>query len=127
VPLVRIDAATASNDQLLALSDAVHAALVETIGIPADDRFHVLTNGSAWVVADPGYLGIERDKHVVIIQVLLRAGRDAEKKRAFYAAAAEKAEAVGIERRNLVITLVENASIDWSFGDGIAQYEPGIK
>jgi hypothetical protein len=124
VPLVRIDAATASNDQLLALSDAVHSALVEAIGIPADDRFHVLTNGSAWVVADPGYLGIERDKHVAVIHVILRAGREPEKKRAFYAALAEKAEAVGFERRNLVVTLVENESIDWSFGDGVAQYDP---
>lgn len=56
------------------------------------------------------------------MQVVLRSGRPVEQKKAFYAAVAEKATAIGVEPRNILITLIENELADWSFGDGVAQY-----
>nr|WP_157597510.1 tautomerase family protein [Streptacidiphilus rugosus] len=44
MPLVRIDASSARTPEVLrAVSDGIHRALVEAIGIPVDDRFQVLT------------------------------------------------------------------------------------
>ncbi|GAB3609144.1 tautomerase family protein [Humibacter ginsengiterrae] len=122
MPLVRIDSTGTPIELLEKLGEAVHDALVEAIGIPADDRFQVLSSGGSRVIADPGYLGIRRDAGVVIVQVVLRSGRTVEQKKAFYGAVAEKAAAIGVEPRNILITLVENDLPDWSFGDGVAQY-----
>lgn len=123
MPLVRIDAVAADPQRLTAIGDAVHAALVDAFGIPADDRFQVLRGPAAdRVVYDPGFLGVERDDGVVFVQVFLRRGRSDEKKRAFYRALAKHVSAAGVEQRNLVVALTENGLADWSFGNGEAQY-----
>jgi phenylpyruvate tautomerase PptA (4-oxalocrotonate tautomerase family) len=122
MPFVRIETASASQEMLDALGQAVHAALIEAFAIPVDDRFQVLSSGTSRVVADPGYLGIRRDENAVLIQVVLRSGRTDEQKKAFYAAVAAKASDIGVEPRNVVVTLIENELADWSFGEGVAQY-----
>jgi hypothetical protein len=123
MPLVRIDAVTADQQRLTAIGDAVHAALIDAFGIPADDRFQVLRGGAGDQIGyDPGFLGIERDDGVVFVQVFLRRGRTDGRKRAFYRALAKHATAAGVEPRNLVVTLTENGLGDWSFGNGEAQY-----
>jgi hypothetical protein len=123
MPLVRVDAVVADPQRLARIGDAVHAALVDAFAIPADDRFQVL-RGSATdrVVYDPGFLGVDRDDGAVFVQVFLRRGRTDEQKRAFYRALAKHATSVGVEPRNLLVTLTENGLADWSFGDGEAQY-----
>jgi Tautomerase enzyme len=120
VPLVRIDAADPDPVRLAAVGDAVHAALVEAFGIPADDFFQVL--GAGQVRFDRGYLGVARDEGFVLVHVTLRSGRTEDRKRVFYAEVARRAQAAGVEPRNVMVVLVENALPDWSFGDGVAQY-----
>ncbi|MHA7985607.1 tautomerase family protein [Rathayibacter sp. CAU 1779] len=122
MPLVRIDSMNTPIDVLDRLGQAVHEALVEAIGIPADDHFQVLSSGTSRVIADPGYLGVSRDEGAVIVQVVLRSGRTVEQKKAFYAAVAARAASAGVEPRNVTIVLIENELVDWSFGEGIAQY-----
>lgn len=124
MPLVRIDAATPDDSRLAAVGDAVHAALVSTLGVPPDDVFQVL-GGAGRVRYDSDYLGVHRDDGVVFVQVVLRRGRGEELKRAFYADLAARASVAGVEPRNLVVVLVENDAADWSFGEGIAQYVEG--
>jgi phenylpyruvate tautomerase PptA (4-oxalocrotonate tautomerase family) len=123
MPLVRVDAVQADPQRLAAIGDAVHAALVDGFGIPADDRFQVLRGAAGdRVVYDPGFRGVERDDGVVFVQVFLRRGRTDEQKRAFYRALAKHATSAGVEPRNLVVALTENGLGDWSFGNGEAQY-----
>ncbi|MFI5302515.1 MAG: tautomerase family protein, partial [Polyangiales bacterium] len=44
MPLVRIDVLEGRTpEQLAALGDGVHRALVETVGVPVLDRFQVIT------------------------------------------------------------------------------------
>jgi phenylpyruvate tautomerase PptA (4-oxalocrotonate tautomerase family) len=122
MPLVRIDAIRADLDRLNALGHAVHDALVETIGFPPNDLFQILTSHDRTLQYDD-YLGIERDDGVVFVAITMRSGRTANQKHALYRRIAELAhEYAGTEPRNVVITMTENESIDWSFGHGIAQY-----
>jgi len=103
----------------------VQDALVETIGIPPDDLFQVLTghDGTTSTLRYAGFLGIERDDNVVFVAVTMRAGRTNDVKQAMYRRIAELVhEYSGIEPRNVLITVTENASPDWSFGNGEAQY-----
>ncbi|MGW4965832.1 tautomerase family protein [Nonomuraea sp. NPDC004186] len=126
MPFVRIDALRADRKRLEALGRAVHDALVEAIGIPQDDLFQVLTShdGTRGTFRyDDGYLGIHRDDDLVFVAVTMRAGRTADQKRALYRRIAELAEEyAGTEPRNVFVTVSENSLLDWSFGEGVAQY-----
>ncbi|MET9244537.1 tautomerase family protein [Nonomuraea sp. NPDC003709] len=126
MPFVRIDALRADPKRLEALGRAVHDALVEAIGIPQDDLFQVLTShdGTRGTFRyDDGYLGIHRDDDLVFVAVTMRAGRTADQKQALYRRIAELAEQyAGTEPRNVFVTVSENSLLDWSFGEGVAQY-----
>ncbi|WP_158884821.1 tautomerase family protein [Amycolatopsis anabasis] len=125
MPFVRIDALRADGARLDALGRAVHDALVETIGFPPDDRFQVLVghDGASGTLRYDDYLGIHRDDDLVYVAITMRSGRTPAQKQALYRRIAELAHAyAGTEPRNVFITVTENESIDWSFGDGVAQY-----
>ncbi|GHE39657.1 tautomerase [Streptomyces longispororuber] len=128
MPLVRIDALRADAERLDALGRAVHDALVETLGIPPDDHFQILTghDGHRSTLRHGDYLGVRRDDGIVYVMIVMRAGRAADRKRALYRRIAELAEEyAGTEPRNVFVTVVENQSADWSLGHGEAQYAPG--
>ncbi|MDV6290560.1 tautomerase family protein [Streptomyces sp. UP1A-1] len=77
MPFVRIDAFGTDADRLDALGRAVHDALVETLGIPANDRFQVLTghDGARTTLRWDDYLGVHRDEGIVFVAITLRSGR----------------------------------------------------
>ncbi len=105
-----------------AISDGVHRALVEVIGIPEKDRFHLIheLDGEAFIF-DRDYLGIDRTEDIVFIQITLRAGRSRELRVALHQRlAALLAEAPGLRPEDVFITLVENDYADWSIGRGEA-------
>jgi phenylpyruvate tautomerase PptA (4-oxalocrotonate tautomerase family) len=126
MPFVRIDALRADAAKLDGLGRAVHDALVEAIGIPADDLFQVLASHdgtSGMFRYDPDYLGVHRDDGLVYIDITMRAGRTTGQKKALYARIAELAgKYAGTEPRNVFVTIHENQFADWSFGDGVGQY-----
>jgi phenylpyruvate tautomerase PptA (4-oxalocrotonate tautomerase family) len=125
MPLVRIDALRADSERLEALGRAVHDALVETIGIPPEDRFQILTShdGTGGTLRYDDYLGVHRDDGIVYVSITLRSGRPPARKRALYRRIAELAHAyAGTEPRNVFVVLTENEPIDWSLGGGEAQY-----
>lgn len=125
MPLVRIDAHGTGADRLDALGRAVHDALVETLGIPHDDRFQILTghDGARSALRYDDYLGVHRDEGIVFVAITLRSGRTTGQKRALYRRIAELAEAhAGTEPRNVFVSLTENAPADWSLGHGKAQH-----
>lgn len=107
------------------LGDAVHRAMVETIGVPARDRFQLLTEHEPDdFVYDAEYLGIARSRNLVIIQITLNAGRTLEQKRALYRAIADRLAQLGLRREDVFVSLVEVAKENWSFGNGAASYAP---
>jgi 4-oxalocrotonate tautomerase len=125
MPLVRISLREGkSSEYRRAIGDGIHRAMVETLGVPEQDHFQVITEHDAeGLVYDQSYLGIRRDDDIVLVQVTLSAGRKPPQKREFMArAAALLAENPGLEARNLFINLVEVAWENWSFGEGKAQY-----
>jgi phenylpyruvate tautomerase PptA (4-oxalocrotonate tautomerase family) len=126
MPLQRIDlVAGRSAEQRGAVADAIHRALVETVGVPAADRFQVVTeHAPGALVFPPEYLGVAH-RSVVLVQITLNAGRTVEQKRLLYRRMAELVEAAGVPAGDLVVSLVEVSKENWSFGEGVAQYAPG--
>jgi phenylpyruvate tautomerase PptA (4-oxalocrotonate tautomerase family) len=125
MPLVRISLREGQTDAYKkALADGVHRALVEAIDVPAQDRFQVVTEHPAsGLFYDPSYLGIERSDDVVLVQVTLSTGRKPAQKRKLYKQMSEiLAKNPGLRPQDLMISLVEVAWENWSFGNGESQY-----
>jgi len=125
MPLQRIDVSTAFPPELRTrIAEAVHRALVETIAVPADDRFQVVTAHPPGELSfAPSYLGIPH-RDPVLVQVTLTRGRTTAQKQALYRRMAELVQQAGVPPNELVVSLVEAGREDWSFGNGIAQYVP---
>jgi phenylpyruvate tautomerase PptA (4-oxalocrotonate tautomerase family) len=125
MPLVRIAlvAGTAPAHRQ-AIADGVHQALVESLQVPADDRFQIIAEQAPEnLIFDRHYLGIRRTDGLVFIQVYLRQGRSVEMKQDFYRRVAENlSHDPGLDAGDIFITLSENQLADWSFGQGRAQY-----
>ena len=106
MPLVRIDSPDSRTpEDLAAIGDGVHRALIEAIGIPEQDRFQVLSrHSSGQLVFDRHYLGISRSDGVVFVQITMSLGRSVEQKKALYAAIVRNLVALRCEERANVAT-----------------------
>jgi len=126
MPLVRISHRAGVTDAYRqSLSDGVQEAMTCTVNVPADDRFHILTEHASGLIFDAHYLDIERSPNSVAIQITLRKGRTVEMKQALYRRIVENlAMQPGVRPEDILICLVENDLADWSFGNGVAQYVP---
>jgi phenylpyruvate tautomerase PptA (4-oxalocrotonate tautomerase family) len=127
MPLVRIILADGKPPEYRrAIADGVHRALVETAGVPEDDRFQIVDGVPADdLIWNEGYLGMHRTASIVIVQITLNAGRTVEVKKALYARIAEHlAAAPGIRKDDVLVSLVEVSRENWSFGGGVMSYPP---
>lgn len=103
-----------------AIADGVNSAVVETMGFPADDRYQIITEHQPHCLEHQTRTG---DR--VMMYLIMRSGRSPEAKKAFYRKCVENlARDPGIAPASVLITIVENHDIDWSFGEGVAQFVP---
>jgi len=125
MPLVRIALRKGTKPEFRrAVADSVHRAMVETIKVPEQDRFQVITeHDESGLIYDPSYLGISRSDGVVFIQITMNAGRTVELKKSLFARIAQLLrESPGVRPEDVFVNLVEVPKENWSFGNGIAQY-----
>ena len=119
MPLVNINILKGKSPEYVrAVTDGINAAVIETMGFPEDDRYQIVHE------VEPHCLQFqERTEDRVMMHLTMRAGRSNKAKQAFYAKVVENlARDPGIKPENVLITIVENHDIDWSFRDGVAQF-----
>lgn len=111
-------------DAISAIGDSIHEALVSEAGVPADDRFQVFIElEETQLTAHPTYGGVNRSAELVIVEITLNAGRTVEVKKNLYAAIARNLESrIGLKPDDVMVSLVEVARENWSFGGGRATY-----
>jgi phenylpyruvate tautomerase PptA (4-oxalocrotonate tautomerase family) len=125
MPLVRIDLLEGKAAEYRErVGQIVYRAMMETLGVPQNDRFQVITeHGKTGLQFDRTYLGIQRSDDCIFLQITLNAGRTLEAKQRFYKAVADGLhEELHVRREDVLINLVEVRKEDWSFGNGEAQY-----
>ncbi|MGZ3481883.1 MAG: tautomerase family protein [Myxococcaceae bacterium] len=125
MPLVRIDLPRGKTSEYRRTAgDVVYEAMIQTLKVPANDRFQVITEHAPEnLITDPTYLDVERSQECLVIQVTLNEGRTTEVKKAFYRAVADGLhQRLGLRRQDVFISLVEVKKENWSFGNGEAQY-----
>jgi len=121
MPLVNISILKGKSPAYIkAIADGVNSAVIETMGFPADDRYQIITEH------DPQSLEYQtRTADRVMMFLIMRSGRAPEAKKAFYNKVVQNlARDPGIDPGNVLISIVENRDIDWSFRDGKAQFVP---
>jgi phenylpyruvate tautomerase PptA (4-oxalocrotonate tautomerase family) len=119
VPLVNISILKGKTPEYKkAIADGVNSAVIETMGFPNDDRYQIINE------VEKNCLEYQdRDNDRVMMFLIMRAGRSDKVKQDFYKKVADNlASNPGIPSENILITIVENHDIDWSFRDGIAQF-----
>ncbi len=119
MPLVNISLLKGKPPEYIeAVADGINAAVIETMGFPEDDRYQIIHE------VEPHCLQFQdRTEDRVMMHLTMRTGRSNKAKQAFYAKVVENlARDPGIESENVLITIVENHDIDWSFRDGVAQF-----
>jgi 4-oxalocrotonate tautomerase len=125
MPLVRValrQGKSAAYKQ--AIGDGIYQAMLETFGVPKEDRFVVVSeHAESEFQFSKTYLDIARTDDLVIIQITANNTRTVEQKKAFFARIAELlSQNPGLRKQDVFINLVEVAKENWSFGNGIAQY-----
>lgn len=127
MPFVRIDLVEGrSADELKAILNAAHSALVAAFRIPESDRYQVLQEHPAghFRMEDTG-LGIARTARRLFVHITTRP-RSPRSKQAFYQLLCESLrKECGIDPSDVAVSIVTNSDEDWSFGLGRAQFLTG--
>jgi len=125
MPLVRISLMEGTSvEYRQKIGAVVHRSMVETINVPANDRFQLIAeHPKANYLYAPEYLTIPHSEKLVIIQITLNEGRTVDLKKALYRSIAMGLQqSIGLDPADVFINLVEVKKENWSFGNGVAQY-----
>ena len=125
MPFARISLlAGKSPAYLTAISDSLHAAMVECFEVPAKDRFHVIhQHQPGELVFDRDFLGGPRSDDYVLFDIRIGKPRSGAVKERFYRRLVERlAEAPGMRSEDVmvVLTLTSSHMEDWSFAGGVS-------
>jgi phenylpyruvate tautomerase PptA (4-oxalocrotonate tautomerase family) len=127
MPLVRIDVQEGRTpDELRKLADTIQDVMLDVFAAPPRDRYQIITeHPKGHIIAEDTGLGLHRTDRIVIIQIFQQ-GRSTEQKQAMYAELAQRLEAeCGVPGEDLIISVMANRHVDWSFGLGRAQFLDG--
>lgn len=102
----------------LAISEAVHSALVEVIGIPDDDLYHVFHElDDDNLISAPVAFGLERRREAVFIQFYFAQRPDEKLRQLWASVVARLGELTDLEPRDIYLNLVPSPSENW-WADG---------
>jgi 4-oxalocrotonate tautomerase len=117
-----------SRDQIRALLDSTQAAIVDAFETPERDRYQLVTEHAPdqMTIQDHG-LGIDRSENIVVIHMINRHGKKTRtQKEKLYASLARNLNRdCGLDPADLVVSITENESEDWSLGYGKTQFLDG--
>ena len=101
-----------------AISDAIHESLVDVLGIPDDDKYHIFHELDADnLITAPVAFGLERRAEAVFIQPYFGA-RPVEVLQQLYRALVDNVtRRTDLESRDIYINVIESASANW-WADG---------
>lgn len=117
MPLVQVDLPRALFDEKGGkMSSEIHQALIDSLAIPADDKFQVFRpRDEGEIIFDPGYNGVDR-RSLVLIQVLMVHMYPVDRKRELYRHIVTRLDAIGVRPEDIQIAVSENGYEDWYAG-----------
>jgi 4-oxalocrotonate tautomerase len=124
MPLTRITIRAGKTPEYKrALMDEIYEAMRETVAIKEGDRFMAISEHGEDEFAYGSFLGIDRSDDLVQIQVFWAPGKTVEAKLAMYQRiVARLSDNPGVRPEDVLISVVETAPENWSFGNGDTQF-----
>ena len=127
MPLIRIDVTEGRSDaEIKTLMDTVQDCVLQAFKVPVRDRYQIVTEHKPgrMILLDTG-LGFDRTDQAIVIQVFT-SPRTTVNKTKFYQLLADKLETnCGLNPKELLVSVMTNTDVDWSFGFGKTQYLTG--
>lgn len=127
MPLITIDVIRGHDeDYLVRLLDAIHDAVVEAFDVPFTDRYQILHQHEPFELRalDTG-LGYTRTQNLTIIKVTSKPRPTEAKQRLNEKITTYLGDRLEISGEDVIVSITENTSADWSFGQGRAQFLTG--
>jgi phenylpyruvate tautomerase PptA (4-oxalocrotonate tautomerase family) len=128
MPFITVDlhAGTTTADQRRAISDALHEAMKEVLGIPDDDRFHAFyEHEEGFFFHEDVMFGLPRDKGLMCITLSFN-NRGAEEKQRLYAAIERHLhDLAGVTRDRFALRVLETARENWWAAGRVVNPETG--
>ncbi|SFI69036.1 tautomerase family protein [Celeribacter neptunius] len=125
MPLLHISLRAGKPDSYRqAIFDGLYRAMTEVFDVPEDDQFMVITEHEAANFRyGASYLDIARSDDLVFICITANNTRTDEQKKALFRRIVDLlGEAPGLRPEDVFINLTEVDKVNWSLGNGIAQY-----
>jgi Tautomerase enzyme len=127
MPLVRFDVLEGRNDiEIKNLLDAAHRAVLSAFHVPERDRYQIYhEHPPSHLVAEDTGLGIRRTSNLVVVSVTSREHTPEMKEKFYTELCRELKESCSIDPTDVIVSIVTNSAVDWSFGNGRAQFITG--
>ena len=119
MPMTKIYLRTGSTpEHRRNISDAIHESLVEVLGIPDDDKYHIFHELEADnLITAPVAFGLERRAEAIFVQTYFGARPVEVLQQLYRTLVGNLAKRAGLETRDIYINVVESASANW-WADG---------
>ncbi|MDF1764424.1 MAG: tautomerase family protein [Oleibacter sp.] len=127
MPLIRIDMTEGRSDSdIKTLMDTVQDCSVEAFNVPIKDRYQIVTEHKPgrMVLLDTG-LGFERSEQAIVIQVFTSTRATINKTKFYKLLSQNLEQKCGLNPKDLLVSVMTNTDVDWSFGFGETQYLSG--
>jgi len=99
-----------------AISQAIHAGLMEGLDMPADDLFQVFRpHDEGELVFSPDFAGVDR-RDLVLLRITMVHMFPVDTKTRMYAALVKHLEAAGLRHEDILVCVVEVGFEDWYAG-----------
>lgn len=121
MPFIRVAVRKGTSPvQKKGIVEGIHQALVDTINMPTDELFNLITEYEPEnFFYNKKFNGIARSGNLVVIEITMRRGRSDAMKKMLYAKIAENLEKnADISPKDVFIFAHENDYSDWSVGNG---------
>lgn len=121
MPIVRLSLLKGRTDEnLAAISDAIHNALVSDFNMPHDDRFQVISQHDPHEMSfNRTFRGGPRSDGFMLLSILGGPAPTVKSKQAFFKAVVRNLQAdAGVQPEDVFVTMQEAEASDFSFGGG---------
>jgi 4-oxalocrotonate tautomerase len=106
-----------------AVCDGLYRAMRETLAVPEDDQFMIVTEHEAANFRYGNAYGVTRSDDLVYIHIIVFDTRTPEQRKALFRRIAELlGESPGIRGQDVFVTVLTAAKENWSVGHGLAQF-----
>ncbi len=117
MPMVQVDLRRdVFQEKGKAISQAIHAGLIEGLDMPADDLFQVFRpHDDGELVFSPDFGGADR-KDLILLRITMAHMFPVDTKRRMYKALVQRLEQAGVRRDDILVCVVDVGFDDWYAG-----------